>query len=64
MLGLEVNFLVFGRLFDGAFQELDAQFLPAPLLDACSGVDEAEFRMDLSSTELRKKPPTMRFTPG
>ena len=53
MLGRGVRFLVFGRLFDGSFQELGGQALPAALMAACSGVDEAEFRVDLSSTEIR-----------
>ena len=53
MLGHGVRFLVFGRLFDGSFRELAELDLPAALMDACIGVDEAEFRLDLSSTEIR-----------
>ena len=53
MLERGVRFLVFGRLLDGDFQALGDQALPDPLMDACSGVDEADFRMDLSSTEIR-----------
>ena len=53
MLGRGARFLVFGRLFDGSFQQLGGQALPAALRDACIGVDEAEFRMDLSSTAIR-----------
>ena len=54
MLGHGVRFLVFGRLFNGDFQQLGDRVLPASLLDACTGVDEAEFRMDLSSTRIRR----------
>ena len=54
MLGHSVRFLVFGRLFNGDFQQLGDRVLPASLLDACTGVDEAEFRMDLSSTRIRR----------
>ena len=53
MLDRGVRFLVFGRLIDGAFQGLEDRALPAPLLDACTGVDETAFRMDISSTEIR-----------
>ena len=54
MLGHGVRFLVFGRLFNGDFQQLGNQVLPPSLLDACTGVDEAEFRMDVSSTRVRR----------
>lgn len=53
MLDLGVRFLVFGRLIDGVFQGLDEQNLPANLLEACTGITETEFRMDISSTEIR-----------
>ncbi len=53
MLERDVTFLVFGRLYGGAFQALNNQQLPSFLLDACTGIDEAEFRMDVSSTEIR-----------
>ncbi len=53
MLGRGIRFLVFGRLFDDSFQELGDQALPAPLMEACTGIDEAEFRMDVSSTLIR-----------
>ena len=53
MLETGARFLVFGRLFDGRFQELGDRALPACLADACTAVDEAEFRMDLSSTRIR-----------
>ena len=53
MVETGARFLVFGRLFDGRFQELGDRALPACLADACTAVDEAEFRMDLSSTRIR-----------
>ena len=53
MLGLGVKFLVFGRLFDGAYRELGDQPLPSALVDCCTGIDETEFRMDVSSSGLR-----------
>lgn len=53
MLEQEVNFLVFGRLFRGAFQALGDQPLPPALQAACTAVDEANFRMDISSSEIR-----------
>ena len=49
------GFLVFGRLIDGHFRQLDDLPLPLPLRALCRGVAESEFRSDLSSTELRRK---------
>ncbi|MCL6503488.1 MAG: hypothetical protein K6T86_12440 [Pirellulales bacterium] len=49
------RFLVFGRMHQGRFQTLaDLPLLPT-LAALCDGVDEAEFRVDLSSTELRQR---------
>ena len=53
MLSRDVTFLVFGRSINGHFQGLDDSGLPPLLRDACTAVDEREFRMDLSSTGLR-----------
>ena len=53
MLERGAQFLVFGRLIDGRFQGLSDQYLPANLLAACTGVDEAQFRMDICSTAIR-----------
>jgi hypothetical protein len=47
------RFLVFGRLDDGIFQTADSLPLPQTLRDLCDVVPEEEFRMDVSSTELR-----------
>lgn len=49
------EFLVFGRVRQGAFQTLDELPLPATLRARCQGVSAEEFRVDLSSTELRAK---------
>ncbi len=55
MLDRGIGFLVFGRRIDGSFRGLGDQPLPGRLADACTGVDEKEFRMDLSSTEIGNK---------
>ena len=57
---LKVRFLVFGRAAAGRaggkdFVELSDLALPEQLAGLCSGVTEENFRIDLSSTELRKK---------
>jgi nicotinic acid mononucleotide adenylyltransferase len=49
------RFLVFGRASAGQFQSLDALNLPATILSICDQVGEAEFRADVSSTELRNR---------
>ncbi|MGC3969509.1 MAG: hypothetical protein QM775_19760 [Pirellulales bacterium] len=48
------RFLVFGRTkLDGGFQTLDDLDLPPALRAICDGVSEAEFRADVSSTQIR-----------
>lgn len=47
------GFLVFGRLADGRFESLPDLPLPAALRPLCVGVPEDQFRVDISSTELR-----------
>ena len=47
------RFLVFGRIAAG-FETLESVTLPAPLRALCDGVPEADFRADVSSTELRR----------
>lgn len=47
------RFLVFGRTDRGRFITLGDLELPQPLRDICRGVPEADFREDISSTELR-----------
>lgn len=47
------SFLVFGRRLGDRFIGLDDVALPDALRALCTGISEAEFRHDLSSTELR-----------
>ena len=55
---LGCRFLVYGRVDGhGAFQTLDDLALPPSLASPCTGVPEAEFRYDLSSTALRGAAP-------
>ena len=49
------RFLVFGRLLDDVFCELGGIQAPAALLSLCQGVNESQFRCDISSTELRRQ---------
>lgn len=49
------RFLVFGRLHEGRFQTLGDLTLPPLLAALCDGVPESEFRIDLCSTELRRR---------
>ncbi len=49
------RFLVFGREAGGAFTPLVALDLPPGLRQLCEGVSEGEFRVDRSSTELRRE---------
>ena len=48
------RFLVFGRRTAAGFETLESVTLPAPLRALCDGVPEADFRADVSSTELRR----------
>lgn len=48
------RFLVFGRVAEGQFRGLREIELPAALRAICDGVDEQEFRLDVSSTALRR----------
>ncbi|MCE9605126.1 MAG: hypothetical protein K8U03_09530 [Planctomycetia bacterium] len=51
---LGCRFLVFGRLCGDRFQTLADLDLPDTLRRICDGIDEPEFRADVSSTELRR----------
>lgn len=51
MLGC--RFLVFGRLIEGEFQEFSPEYVTPKLAELCDVVSEREFRLDISSTELR-----------
>lgn len=46
--------LAFGRAFDEEFIALDDLALPPALAAICTGVPEEQFRVDLSSTEIRE----------
>lgn len=48
------RFLVFGRSDARGFQTLASSTLPAALAAICEGVPAEEFRLDISSTELRR----------
>lgn len=52
---LGCRFLVFGRATPQGFQTLDDLNLPPALRAICDGVSEAEFRVDVSSTALRRQ---------
>ncbi len=47
------HFLVFGRQQGDKFESLDDLLLPAVLREICQGVEEAMFRHDISSSQLR-----------
>ncbi|MCI0437719.1 MAG: hypothetical protein L0177_01130 [Chloroflexi bacterium] len=51
--GLGCRFLVAGRKDGGAFHTLDEVAVPEGFEDMFSAIPESEFRVDLSSTELR-----------
>ena len=50
----QCRFLVFGRRTAAGFETLESVALPAPLRTLCDGVPEADFRADVSSTEVRR----------
>lgn len=50
----DCRFLVFGRASDKGFQTLDTLQLPAGLNRLCTQVPPAQFRRDVTSTELRR----------
>ena len=49
------RFLVFGRRHEGRFQTLEGISLTPALGRICDGVPEADFREDISSSELRQE---------
>lgn len=55
MAALGCSFLIYGRLDGGSFRTLDDMTLPESLAALCTGVPEAEFRLDVSSTALRNR---------
>lgn len=52
---LGATFLVFGREIAGTYYTLDGLGLPRSLVGISSSVPESAFRVDLSSTELRRR---------
>ena len=50
----KIKFLVFGRLINEKFMELQDLDIPKTLLDCCDSVPQNLFRNDVSSTEIRK----------
>lgn len=49
------RFLVFGRLVKGRFESLADLSLPVRLTALCTEIPPSEFRLDISSTELRRQ---------
>lgn len=49
------RFLVFGRLSDESFCTLQEMEVPESLREICAEISEADFREDVSSTELRRR---------
>lgn len=49
------RFLVFGRSNSNGFITLENSLIPDPLRALCTGVSEADFRLDVSSSELREQ---------
>jgi hypothetical protein len=50
---LGTQFLVYGRLGERGFETLNDLSLPDPLNRISEGVSEQDFRVDVSSTEMR-----------
>lgn len=50
---LDCRFLVFGRLIGGSYQTLKDLSLPPLILKLCDEVSRDEFRVDISSTDMR-----------
>ena len=53
----KIKFLVFGRLINEKFMELQDLDIPKTLLDCCDSVPQNLFRNDVSSTKIRKSNP-------
>lgn len=56
MRALGCRFLVYGRCHQGGFKTSADVVLPADLAAMCITVPEAEFRIDISSTDVRRGP--------
>jgi hypothetical protein len=55
--GFGCRFLVFGRTVDGRFQDWETIDIPMQLREICSGIQEDQFRIDVSSTDIRNSNP-------
>jgi len=54
LAGNRARFLVFGRLTDDTFKGLDDLDIPPALRQMSTGVPESGFRVDISSTGIRR----------
>ena len=50
----DVKFLVFGRRIDDIYKTLDQVSIPSSIVDRFDGIPESEFRLDISSREIKK----------
>ncbi len=50
----DVNFIVFGRKIDDIYKTLDQVSIPSSIIDRFDGIPESEFRLDISSREIKK----------
>ena len=48
------NFLVFGRQIQGTYKTLDQLSIPSKIINRFEGISESEFRLDISSREIKK----------
>ena len=49
-----VNFIVFGRKIDDIYKTIDQVTIPSSIADRFVGIPESEFRLDISSREIKK----------
>ena len=56
------NFLVFGRQIEDTYKTLDQFSLPSNLMDRFIGISESEFRLDISSREIKKHQEDSKIT--
>ena len=47
------RFLVFGRILNDQFKDWRSVDIPDQLREICDGIDESQFRIDISSTQIR-----------
>ena len=50
----DVNFIVFGRKIGDIYKTLDQVSIPTSIADRFQGIPESEFRLDISSREIKK----------